>query len=174
MIVAVMGVSGSGKSTIARAIAQHFGWPFQEGDDLHPPANVAKMHAGEPLTDADRAPWLRAIAGWIDARLAEGGEANGVITCSLLKRAYRAQVIGGKPGVRLLYPYGSQTLIAGRMAARHGHFMPTSLLDSQFATLEPPGEEERALQLDISGSKAATLAKAIALVEAAAREINPP
>jgi carbohydrate kinase (thermoresistant glucokinase family) len=182
MIVVVMGVSGCGKSTIARAIAEHFGWPFQEGDDLHPPANIAKMHAGQPLTDADRAPWLRAVAGWIDARLADrpegdgaGGDgAGGVITCSLLKRAYRDQVIGGKAGVRLLYPYGSQALIAGRMQARHGHFMPASLLDSQFATLEPPSEEERPLRLDISGSKAATLAEAIALVEAAAREINSP
>jgi carbohydrate kinase (thermoresistant glucokinase family) len=143
-----MGVAGSGKTTIARMLADRLGWRFQEGDALHPPANVAKMSAGTPLTDDDRWPWLHAIAAVIDGWRAEG--ASGIVTCSALKRAYRAILVGDRPDVRIVHLAGDKALIAARMAARKGHFMPTALLDSQFATLEPPGPEENAITVDIS------------------------
>ena len=139
-IAVVMGVSGSGKTTIGCALAERLGWNFQEGDALHPPQNVAKMSAGQPLSDEDRAPWLAAVAQCIDAWRRHGE--HGVITCSALKRSYREIIIGGGPEVRLIYLAGSRELIGERMARRRGHFMPASLLDSQFATLEPPGPEE--------------------------------
>jgi carbohydrate kinase (thermoresistant glucokinase family) len=143
-----MGVAGSGKTTIARMLADRLGWRFQEGDALHPPANVAKMSAGTPLTDDDRWPWLHAIAAVIDGWRGEG--ASGIVTCSALKRAYRAILVGDRPDVRIVHLAGDKALIAARMAARKGHFMPTALLDSQFATLEPPGPEENAITVDIS------------------------
>jgi carbohydrate kinase (thermoresistant glucokinase family) len=149
-ILIVMGVSGSGKTTVARTIAERLGWPFLEGDDLHPPANVEKMHSGVPLTDADRLPWLHAIAAWIDARLA-AGEA-GVVTCSALKHAYRAILVGDRPHVRLVYLDGDKALIAHRLAERKGHFMPPTLLDSQFATLEAPGADEHPLTVHLGGT----------------------
>ena len=148
MILVVMGVAGSGKTTIARMLAERLGWRFQEGDALHPAANVAKMSAGTPLTDDDRWPWLHAIAAVIDGWRAEG--ASGIVTCSALKRAYREILVGGRADVRLVHLAGDKALIAARMAARKGHFMPTALLDSQFATLEPPGAEERPIVVDIS------------------------
>jgi carbohydrate kinase (thermoresistant glucokinase family) len=135
-----MGVSGSGKSTLGRALATRLDWPFQEGDDLHPPANIAKMSAGIPLNDADRAPWLSAVGDWIDRCSASGG--GGVITCSALKAAYRRTLTLGRPAARLVYLEGSKALIAERMVRRAGHFMPASLIDSQFADLEPPAPEE--------------------------------
>jgi carbohydrate kinase (thermoresistant glucokinase family) len=150
MVLVEMGVSGSGKTTIAQALADRLGWAFQEGDALHPQANVDKMHAGIPLTDEDRWPWLRRVAAWVDGQLAAGQP--GIITCSLLKRAYRDLVIDGRQGVRLLYLKGDKALIADRMARRKGHFMPASLLDSQFATLEEPGPDEHPLAVDISGT----------------------
>ncbi|MBN8890466.1 MAG: gluconokinase [Rhodospirillales bacterium] len=143
-----MGVSGCGKTTVARLIADARGWRFQEGDALHPAENVAKMSAGTPLTDADRWPWLHAIAGVIDAWRAAG--VSGVVTCSALKRAYRDVLIGARADVRLVYLKGDKALIAGRMAARRGHFMPPALLDSQFATLEEPGGAERPVVVDIT------------------------
>lgn len=136
----VMGVTSSGKSTVGEALAQRLGWPFRDADSFHPPENVAKMSRGEALDDGDRAPWLAAIAGWIDGLRAEGG--HGVVTCSALKRAYREVIAGGRPDVRLVYLKGDRALIGARMAARRHHFMPPSLLDSQFATLEEPGAEE--------------------------------
>jgi carbohydrate kinase (thermoresistant glucokinase family) len=135
-----MGVAGAGKSTVGRDVAERLSWSFVEGDELHPAENVAKMRSGHPLTDADRAPWLAAIAAVIE-RWRSGGE-HGVVTCSALKRSYRRQIIGDRSDTRLVYLAGSRHLIATRLAARRGHFMPTSLLDSQFATLEPPGPEE--------------------------------
>jgi len=146
-VLIVMGVSGAGKSTIGRALAARLGWPFQEGDDLHPPANIAKMSASVPLTDEDRAPWLAAIGAWIDRRIADGG--GGVITCSALKAAYRRTLAEGRPAVRLVYLEGSKALIAERVGARTNHFMPASLVDSQFAALEPPSPDERAITVSI-------------------------
>ena len=142
-VLVVMGVSGSGKSTLGEALSKRLGWPFQEGDDLHPPANIAKMSAGVPLTDADRAPWLAAVGAWIDGRIAAGG--GGVITCSALKAAYRKTLTQGRPSVRLIYLDADEAVIERRVAARKGHFMPASLVASQFADLEPPGLEEGAI-----------------------------
>jgi carbohydrate kinase (thermoresistant glucokinase family) len=139
-IVVVMGVSSSGKTTIAQGLAQREGWPLLEGDSFHPPANVEKMKSGTPLTDEDRWPWLRAIAAAIDDKRTAGQSA--VVACSALKRAYRDILIGERPDVLLVYLQGSRELIGQRMAARKGHFMPTGLLDSQFATLEEPGPDE--------------------------------
>ena len=146
-VLVLMGVSGCGKTTVARLIAAERGWPFQEGDALHPPANVAKMSAGHPLTDEDRWPWLHAIAAVIDGWTAAGQSC--LVTCSALKRAYRDILIGPRQGVRLVYLRGEKSLIAERMAKRRGHFMPPALLDSQFATLEEPGADEHPITLDI-------------------------
>jgi carbohydrate kinase (thermoresistant glucokinase family) len=147
MILVIMGVSGSGKTTIAEGVAKRLGWQFQEGDALHPPANVEKMKSGQPLTDEDRLPWLHKIAEKIDQWRAHG--ISGVITCSALKHPYRDIIIGNRPDVILVYPKGSEELIAGRMAKRRGHFMPASLLDSQFKALEEPSPDENAITVDI-------------------------
>ncbi len=149
-VIVVMGVSGSGKSTVGEDLAKRLHAAYQEGDSLHPEANVDKMSHGIPLTDADRRPWLHAIAAVIDGWLARG-EA-GVVTCSALKRAYRDILIGPRQGVALVYLQGSHTLIGQRMAARHGHFMPTALLDSQFATLEPPGRDESPIVVPVDAT----------------------
>jgi carbohydrate kinase (thermoresistant glucokinase family) len=147
-VLVMMGVSGSGKTTVAKGVADRLGWQMLEGDKLHPPANIAKMSAGTPLTDEDRWPWLRAIAAAIDEWRTNG--VSGVVACSALKRAYRDILIGPRPDVVLVYLQGSHDLIAARMAARHGHFMPPGLLDSQFATLEEPGEVERPIVASIA------------------------
>jgi ribose 5-phosphate isomerase A len=149
-ILVVMGVSGAGKSTVAKELAARLGWPFEEGDWLHPEANVAKMHAGIGLTDSDRQPWLNAVAAWIDGQRAKGQP--GIITCSALKRSYRDMIIGDRPEVRLVYLRGSRALIAGRLAGRQEHFMPASLLPSQIDTLEEPGPDEDPLIIDIGPS----------------------
>jgi len=146
-VLLVMGISGSGKSTIAEDLAARLGWPFKEGDALHPEANVAKMHAGIPLTDADRAPWLQRVAEWIDGQRAR--KQPGIITCSALKRSYRRIVIGDRPEARLVYLRGGRDLIARRLAERDGHFMPASLLQSQIDTLEEPGPDEDPLTVDV-------------------------
>src|SRR3954464_11330508 len=122
----VMGVSGSGKSTVAEALAARLGWRFEDGDGFHPPANVAKMSAGQPLTDEDRWPWLQAIADEID-RLSAAGQ-RAVIACSALKRAYRDILVHGRDDIRIVFLNGTQDLIADRLAARKGHFMPPGLL----------------------------------------------
>ncbi len=151
VIALVMGVSGSGKTTVAALLAAALGCQFQEGDDLHPAGNVEKMRGGTPLTDADRLPWLRKIAGEIDSWRARG-EA-GVLTCSALKRSYRDIVIGDRAaGVALVYLKGSHALIRARMAARHEHFMPAALLDSQFAALEEPTPDEHPITVEAGGS----------------------
>ena len=147
IILVVMGVSGSGKTTVARPLADRLHCAFQEGDALHPPENVEKMKSGIPLTDADRLPWLHRIARRIDEWRAAGQ--SGVLTCSALKRSYRDIIIGNRQDVRLVYLKGSRDLIRRRLEARRGHFMPPSLLDSQFATLEEPGPDERPITVDI-------------------------
>jgi gluconokinase len=147
-IAVMMGVSGSGKTTIAAGVAQREGWTLVEGDKFHPPANVEKMSHGIPLTDEDRWPWLHAIAAEIDAMRARGESA--VVACSALKRAYRDILIGDRNDVVLVYLQGDHALIAARMAARKGHFMPPALLDSQFATLEEPGPDEHPLVVSIA------------------------
>jgi carbohydrate kinase (thermoresistant glucokinase family) len=146
-VVVVMGVSGCGKSTIAAMLAGRMRWEFEEGDALHPAANVAKMASGTPLTDEDRWPWLDAVAAHIDDWLAKGR--SGVITCSALKRRYRDVIIGDRPNVRIAYLKGSRELIANRLAARQGHFMPSALLDSQLATLEEPTADEHPIVVEI-------------------------
>ncbi|MFO1027520.1 MAG: gluconokinase [Acetobacteraceae bacterium] len=163
-VIVVMGVAGSGKTTIATALARQLGWDFLEGDSFHPPANVAKMSAGTPLTDEDRWPWLRAIAARMDEVQAQGGSA--VVACSALKRAYRDILLGGRTNGILLYPRGEKALIAGRMQARHGHFMPPALLDSQFATLEEPGPDENPVVVDIDGSPEQVIETALRNVQA--------
>jgi len=146
----IMGVSGAGKSTIADALAKRTGMTYRDGDDFHPTANIAKMHAGTPLTDADRKPWLTAIAAAIDQAAAAGTQL--VIACSALKRAYREVLVHGRSDVRFVYLKGSRALIAERLKARHGHFMPATLLESQFATLEEPGPDEPAIAISIDAS----------------------
>ena len=143
----VMGVSGSGKSTIAASLAERLNWVYEDGDRFHPASNVAKMSAGQPLTDEDRWPWLQAIADEID-RVCEAGE-HAVIACSALKRAYRDILVHGRSDVRIIYLKGTQELIASRLALRKGHFMPPGLLASQFKTLEPPGTDENPVTVSI-------------------------
>ena len=146
-VVVVMGVSGSGKTTIAALLAGRLQWEFEDGDGFHPAANVDKMHRGVPLTDEDRGPWLRAIAAWIDETRRKGG--HGVVACSALKRRYRDVLIGERRDVRLVYLKGDEALIARRITARHGHFMPAALLHSQFEALEEPGPDENPIVVSI-------------------------
>lgn len=141
MIVVIAGVSGSGKSTVGGLLAARLGWPFADGDEFHPAANLAKMKAGVPLTDADRGPWLAAIGAWMDQRLAAGQSA--VVACSALRRAYRDTLLSGRPGVRMIFLQVSHDEDVARLTARRGHFFPAALLDSQFAALEMPEDCER-------------------------------
>jgi ribose 5-phosphate isomerase A len=157
-ILVIMGVSGAGKSTVAQELAARLGWLFEEGDMLHPSANVAKMHAGIPLSDADRQPWLERVAAWIDGQRAK--KQPGIITCSALKRSYRRIIIGDRPEVRLVYLRGGRDLVAEHVAGRDGHFMPASLLRSQIDTLEEPGPGEDPLTIDL-GRPAGQLAEEI-------------
>src|SRR6516164_8342643 len=138
----VMGVSGSGKSTVGEALAKRLRWLYEDGDKFHPTSNVAKMSAGTPLTDEDRWPWLRAIADEIDRAVAAGERV--VIGCSALRRVYRDLLVHGRSDIRIVYLNGTQDLIAGRLGERKGHFMPPGLLTSQFRTLEPPTPDEHA------------------------------
>ncbi|WP_426978761.1 gluconokinase [Pseudarthrobacter sp. O4] len=149
-VLVIMGVSGSGKSTVAGLLAGRLGWDLAEGDDLHPQANVAKMQAGEPLTDEDRWPWLEIIAEWIRAHTEAG--IPGVITCSALKKRYR-DVLRGE-GVVFVFLEGSKDRISDRLASRHGHFMPPALLESQFDALEAPTEDETFISLCVSATPA--------------------
>jgi len=150
-----MGVSGSGKTTVARELAQKLGWAFLEGDSVHPPANVAKMSAGMPLNDDDRWPWLEAIVNWMSQRLQRGESA--VVACSALRRTYRDHLRQAGAGVRFAYLHVPHDELARRMRSRQ-HFMPASLLDSQLATLEEPGPDEDALRVTEEHGVEGTLA----------------
>lgn len=157
-VLVLAGVSGCGKSTVAAILAGRLGWPFEEGDALHPQANIEKMAEGHPLTDADRWPWLVKVADWIEERLDAGD--NGVITCSALKRSYRELINRRGTGLSFVFLAGSKVTIAARLAARQDHFMRPSLLDSQFADLEEPAADEPAIRVDI-GPPAAEIAERI-------------
>jgi gluconokinase len=159
-VLVLMGVAGSGKTTVADILASRLGWRFEEGDALHPQSNIEKMRAGHPLTDADRAEWLQRVAGWVDECLEKGQ--NGVITCSALKRSYRDLINRRGSGVVFVFLAGPKSTIAQRLASRQGHFMPSALLDSQFADLEEPGPDEPAIRVDISGSPEAIARRFVA------------
>jgi len=160
----VMGVSGSGKTTIASRLAARLGWTFEDGDRFHPASNVAKMAAGHPLTDEDRWPWLQAIADEIDAVCQRGGHV--VIACSALKRTYRDLLVHGRSDVRLIFLDVTQAVIADRLARRKGHFMPPGLLDRQFKTLELPKSDENPVTVSID-------APVEAIVDEIARQLRP-
>ncbi len=162
MIVIMAGVSGSGKTTVGALLASRLGWRFADADGFHPAANVEKMRAGIPLTDDDRWPWLRAIAAWMDERIARGEPA--VITCSALKRSYRDLLLDGRPGARMIFLAADRQLLARRLAARHGHFFPGRLLGTQFDALEPPQAGERVLSVVPAHEPAATVEEIIALL----------
>jgi gluconokinase len=146
----VMGVSGSGKTTVADRLAARLGWTCEDGDKYHPKSNVEKMSAGHPLTDEDRWPWLNAIADEIE-RVCEA-RGHVVVACSALKRTYRDVLLRGRDDVRIVFLNGTQKLIAGRLALRKDHFMPPGLLDSQFKTLEAPRPDENAIDVSIDAS----------------------
>ena len=144
----VLGVAGSGKTTVGAMLAGKLGWQYADADDFHPVANVEKMAAGHPLTDADRWPWLHAIAAWMDVQIAAGQPA--VVTCSALKRAYRDVL--RRPEVQMVYLHGSPDLIAARLASRQGHFFKREMLDGQFATLQEPEPDEHVITVSIEGT----------------------
>jgi carbohydrate kinase (thermoresistant glucokinase family) len=162
MIVIVAGVSGSGKTTVGALLAGRLHWQFADADQFHPPANIDKMRAGIPLTDADRLPWLRAIAAWMDERIAKGEPA--VVTCSALKRAYRDLLLDGRPEARMVFLSVDREALIRRLAARHGHFFPEKLLDSQLAALEPPQPDERVATVVPGEDPAATAESIIAIL----------
>jgi carbohydrate kinase (thermoresistant glucokinase family) len=153
MVVLLMGVAGSGKTTIGRQLADELGWKFADADDFHPPANVAKMSAGTPLDDTDRAPWLAAIRLYIDTRTSAGE--NAVVTCSALREKHRAVLLRDAPDVKLVYLRGTREVLWSRISSRQGHFMKPAMLDSQLATLEEPSN---ALAIDIDQSPAQIIA----------------
>jgi gluconokinase len=167
-ILVVMGVSGSGKSTIGTQLALQLRWEFEDGDWFHPARNIDKMHAGIPLTDEDRAPWLIAIADFIDQARVSGRHV--VVACSALKRRYRAVIIGNRPDVQLIYLKGDMELIGRRIAARHEHFMPTSLLQSQFEALEEPGPDEHPIVVSIAPHPREIVAKIVEVLQAESRQ----
>jgi gluconokinase len=159
-VIVLMGVSGCGKSTTGVRLATALGWPFRDADSFHPPGNIEKMRRGVALQDEDRWPWLAAIAQWIDERCAAGEAA--VVSCSALKRDYRRRIIGERECVRLVYLQGSRELIAERISGRTGHFMPSSLLQSQFAALQEPGPDERPIVVPVTFSPKRVVAVIIA------------
>jgi len=165
-VVIVMGVSGSGKSTIGAMLAAQLSWQFEDADWFHPAANVEKMHKGIPLTDDDRWPWLGAIADWIDQLRRSGG--HSVLACSALKRRYRDVLIGDRRDVRLVYLDGEEALIARRIATRHEHFMPQSLLHSQFEALEKPGSDENPVTVSIAPAPRQIVARIVSSLDLSA------
>ncbi len=161
-MVLVVGVAGSGKSTVGRLLAERLGWSYRDADEFHSEANRAKMAAGRPLTDGDRRPWLEAIGAWMDRALASGEQA--VVTCSALKRAYRDRLLTGRPDVLLVYLHGSRELLASRLAGRDGHFFPAALLDSQLAVLQEPEPDEHPLVVEIDQSPEDVVASVLSLM----------
>jgi gluconokinase len=157
-VIVTMGVSGTGKTTVGPLVADALGVPYAEGDAFHPPENVAKMRAGHPLDDEDRRPWLDAIGRWARQRAGYGG----VVSSSALKRAYRDRLRAAAPGVVFLHLTGDRELIGRRLADRRGHFMPPGLLDSQFAALQPLGDDEAGIAVDVSGTPQEIAARAVA------------
>ncbi|MFC5959758.1 gluconokinase [Streptomyces pratens] len=157
-VVVVMGVAGTGKTTIGPLLAARYGVPYAEGDDFHPPANIAKMSAGTPLDDEDRWPWLDAIGEWAHGRAGLGG----VVSSSALKRSYRDRLRAAAPDVVFVHLTGDRALIEDRMSHREGHFMPTALLDSQFATLQPLEPDEAGVAVEVSGSPEEITEQAVA------------
>jgi gluconokinase len=166
-ILVVMGVSGSGKTTIGKLLSQRLGWPYRDADEFHPKANIEKMKNGVPLTDDDRWPWLRAIAAFIDEERSRGVHA--IVTCSALKRSYRAIIVGDRGDVRLVYLKGEKALLEARLAKRHGHFMPPSLLQSQFDDLEGPGPDEQPLTVSVDATPETIVAEIFERLGLAAR-----
>ncbi|MET7654372.1 MULTISPECIES: gluconokinase [unclassified Streptomyces] len=164
-VVVVMGVAGTGKTTIGPLLAARLGVPYAEGDDFHPQANIAKMSAGTPLDDEDRWPWLDAIGAWADERAGLGG----VVSCSALKRSYRDRLRATAPGIVFVHLAGDRALIEDRMAHRQGHFMPTALLDSQFATLQPLQTDEAGVVVDVFGGPEAITGRAVTALDALPR-----
>jgi gluconokinase len=162
MILIVAGVSGSGKTTVGAMLAGRLDWRFADADDFHPAANVEKMRAGIPLTDADRWPWLRAIAAWMDERIARGEPA--VVACSALKRSYRDLLLGGRPQAQMVFLDVAPEELARRLTARHGHFFPEKLLGTQLDTLDPPQPDEHVTPVAEADEPAATVASIIALL----------
>ncbi|MGQ4388143.1 gluconokinase [Streptomyces sp. SAS_270] len=160
-VVVVMGVAGTGKTTIGPLLAARLGVPYAEGDDFHPQANIAKMTAGTALTDDDRWPWLDAIGAWAHDRDGLGG----VVSSSALKRSYRDRLRAAAPGIVFVHLTGDRALIEDRMSHRHGHFMPTALLDSQFATLQPLDADEAGVAVDVSGSPGEITERAAAALQ---------
>ena len=160
-LIVIMGVTGAGKSTVGTLIAERLGVGFRDADDFHSRGNVAKMSAGTPLTDDDRRPWLDAIGAHLAAHRGTGC----VVTCSALKRGYRDRLRAAAPDLRFIHLHGEVALVAARQAARQGHFMPASLIASQFATLEPPAPEERVIALDVAASPAVLADAAIAALQ---------
>lgn len=167
MIVLVAGVAGSGKTTVGSLLARQLGWEFEDGDDLHPAANIAKMRAGVPLTGADRQPWLLAVAAWMDQLFAAGE--SGVIACSALKRSYRALLCAGRPALRIVFLQVSHDILAARLASRPGHFFRPQLLDSQFADTELPLPSERGIVVTAEGPPADVVAEIIRRLGLASR-----
>jgi gluconokinase len=159
-LVVVMGVSGSGKSTVGELLAERLDVPYAEADSFHPPANIRKMAAGTPLDDEDRRPWLDAIARWLSERAGQGG----VVSCSALRRRYRDRLRDSGAPLFFLHLDGSEELIAGRLKERKGHFMPRSLLRSQFATLEPLEPDEQGAAVPIGGTPAEVTERALAVL----------
>jgi carbohydrate kinase (thermoresistant glucokinase family) len=162
MILIVAGVSGSGKTTVGAMLAGRLGWRFADADEFHPVANIEKMRGGTPLTDDDRWPWLRAIAARMDERIAAGTSA--VVTCSALKRSYRDVLLVGRPQARMIFLAPDHEVLARRLAARHGHFFPAQLLDTQFAALEPPQPDEHVLTVVPGEDLAATVEAILAVL----------
>jgi gluconokinase len=166
-VVVVMGVSGTGKSTVGTLLAAELGVPYAEADEFHPPANIEKMSAGTPLNDTDREPWLDAIGAWARTRTEQGPGLQGVVSCSALKRVYRDRLRAAAPGLFFLHLDGDREVVAGRLAHRRDHFMPGALLDSQYATLETLDPSEDGVRLDVSATPEELVAETVGALRAA-------